>query len=205
MLIRHLRTLALPALVALGTAIASQPAHATFTFTFTQSGSNVVETGSGTLNTGGLPSPLFGGGSPAIDPSSFFIEGGNISGAQANIYQTSFSVSSGPLGTGVESIPDAGIGDLVGFSSGSIIVPKSYVSGTALSDTDTFTGGTFSSLGLTVGSYTYTFGSGANADSIIVNVGSQTQSTPVPEPAAMGVFASALGLFGLLRLRGRRV
>ena len=65
-----------------------------------------------------------------------------------------------------------------------LIVPVGYTTGTAISSSQTFTGTTFSGLGLTQGTYTYTWGSGANADSINVVVG----GTPVtPTPTATSV------------------
>jgi hypothetical protein len=66
----------------------------------------------------------------------------------------------------------------------SLLVPVGYTTGTAISSSQTFTGTTFSGLGLTQGTYTYTWGSGANADSINVVVG----GTPVtPTPTATSV------------------
>jgi hypothetical protein len=73
-----------------------------------------------------------------------------------------------------------------------LIVPVGYTTGTAISSTQTFSGATFSSLGLTPGTYTYTWGSGANADSINVVVGgagvtptpTATSVTPTPTPTS---------------------
>jgi hypothetical protein len=73
-----------------------------------------------------------------------------------------------------------------------LIVPVGYTTGTAISSTQTFSGATFSSLGLTPGTYTYTWGSGANADSINVVIGgagvtptpTATSQTPTPTPTS---------------------
>jgi hypothetical protein len=62
-----------------------------------------------------------------------------------------------------------------------LVVPSGYTTGTIISSTQTFTGQTFSSLGLTQGTYVYSWGSGANADSINVVIGGGGP-TPTPTP-----------------------
>jgi len=62
----------------------------------------------------------------------------------------------------------------------------------------TFTGETFTSLGLTPGTYEWTWGSGASADAFTLNVGA------VPVPAAVWLFGSGLlGLIGVARRKAR--
>jgi hypothetical protein len=51
-----------------------------------------------------------------------------------------------------------------------LFVPEGYVSGTALSDTATYDSQTFSSLGVTPGTYKWTWGSAATADSFTLDV-----------------------------------
>ena len=86
-----------------------------------------------------------------------------------------FGPGSGPR---VEPRPNIGSGDALGevISSNWIYVPQGYVSGTSLSAMDTYTGQSFSSLGLTPGTYTYTWSS----DFLTVQIG----PTSVPEPSA---------------------
>ena len=79
------------------------------------------------------------------------------------------------------------------------MVPFGYVSGSALSDTDTYFGYTFAEAGLTPGTYNYTWGSGPTADSLTINIG-----TPVPEPAAAATLAVPATLALLRRRRWRR-
>jgi hypothetical protein len=71
--------------------------------------------------------------------------------------------------------------------SGSIYVPRNYVSGRPLMSTLTWDNATFASLGVTPGTYVWKWGSGANA-------GSFTLRAAVPEPARLGLLV--LGQLG---------
>jgi hypothetical protein len=76
----------------------------------------------------------------------------------------------------------------------SVIVGSSYVSGAPLgTSTDTWDNATFSSLGLTPGTYKWAWGSAANADadSFTVHIG-----TTVPEPSTRAMMALGFGLLG---------
>src|SRR3954453_1774269 len=82
-----------------------------------------------------------------------------------------YSGASGPPSFGPGVITDAisGTGDLVaiqllGGGPGFVDVPTGYVSGAALSDTATYAGQSFATLGLTPGVYVYNFGSDEDAD-----------------------------------------
>ncbi len=89
----------------------------------------------------------------------------------------------------------------MGTNTGQLLLPSGYVSGTALSATDTYNNTTIAALGLAVGTYTYTWGSGANADSLVINIG----PAAVPEPASIVMTGGMLGLGGLvLAWRKRR-
>jgi hypothetical protein len=76
-----------------------------------------------------------------------------------------------------------------------LVVPEGYVSGSQLSDTDTYFDETIAQLGLAPGIYNYTWGSGATADSLTINIG------VVPEPASVAVVA--IPALALLRRRRR--
>jgi hypothetical protein len=64
-----------------------------------------------------------------------------------------------------------------------LIVPTGYTSGANISSTQTFTGQTLSSLGLTNGTYTYTW-SGGSID-VVVGIG-LGGPTPTPTPTSIG-------------------
>jgi hypothetical protein len=75
--------------------------------------------------------------------------------------------------------------------SGSIYVPRNYVSGRPLMSTLTWDNATFVSLGVTPGTYVWTWGSGVNAGSFTLQIG---PTGAAPEPATLGLMV--LGLLG---------
>jgi hypothetical protein len=91
------------------------------------------------------------------------------------------------------SSPVAGSGDIVGIwgSQAAVAVPLGYVSGSALSDMATYAGQTFSTLGVTPGTYEWTWGTGANQN-FTLQIG---PATAVPEPSALLLLGA--GLVGL--------
>ena len=190
----HLLALAGTALLAL--AAAPSQAHAAFVFTLTQTGGNVVLTGTGTLDT----TALTPAGSGSGQPTSIYPAGGALlAGPVGSPYAESYDELTGPTSFGSGSVtgPSSGSGSVVGVFSYFLFVPSGYVSGTPLADTDTFTGATFDSLGFKPGTYTYTWGTGADADSLTI-----TGVAPEPSTWAMlGVGAAGLGL----TLRRRRL
>jgi hypothetical protein len=106
-----------------------------------------------------------------------------VSSGLVDLYQSISGPSSFESG-GLTS-PSAGSGDRFGirFAISSLAVPAGYVSGTSLAGTSTFTGKSFSQLGLVPGYYTWTWGSGVNADSIIIKV----LDMPPPIQANIGI------------------
>jgi hypothetical protein len=182
-------------------------ARAALVLNFQQVGSDVVATGSGTLNTsaltdvglngsgaviwasepggGGAETPQTGTGLAMLGPST--ATANDVIGYYGITGPTSF-------GSGSYLVASSGTGDLVGVLSNVVIyVPTGYVSGSALSDTSTWSNSTFNSLGLTPGTYTWTWGSGATADSLTMTV---------PEPASIALLGITAAM-ALLRRRGK--
>ena len=154
-------------------AISNTPVQASYTMTLTESGGNVVASGSGTLNTTALTSngstPTF----PAIAPISGFMAFGTMPPGSADRY---IGLITGPtnFGTGAFNASLSGTGSsVVGMSQipNTLLVPQGYVSNTVLTYSGTAAGQTFSSLGVTPGTYTWTWGSGGDADSFVLQIG----------------------------------
>ena len=171
----------------------AQNARAAFTFTIEESSGNVQITGSGTFDLGSV-TPVMGGsiGSARIAPSFPLLVG---AGSPSNTI--AFNVS-GPSswGSGGQSSDSTDSGDFVATDGGTIYLPATYVSGAPLSDTSTYLGQSFASLGLNPGIYTYTWGSGQHADSLTVAV--------VPEPSSLLLFVVGGMIILIIPRRFRR-
>jgi hypothetical protein len=177
-------------------AILAVPARAGYIISIQQVGSDVVATGSGSLDTTGLN---FSRNSAAQ---------GLINANEAQVYlgpttptaNTQYGGVTGPLTLGTlnaNNFFSSGSGPAVGVLGDihDIFVPVGYASGTLLgASTDTLSNKTLSNLGLTPGTYTYSWGTGLDADSLSVQV--------IPEPVGITHVAAA-GIW-LLR-RGRRL
>ena len=149
--------------------VSIRPAQAGYTVTLQQVGPNVVATGSGAINLTGLTfSQSATGANPGLRPSgagySAFISTGPASSSVDYYYSPT-----GPTSFGSSSFltsASSGSGYMVGiFTSvlGNIlIVPRGYVSGTALPGMAIYIGKTFAILGVTPGTYVWRWGIGAN-------------------------------------------
>lgn len=173
--------------------------QAEFIVTVQQILSDVVATGTGSINTGALSSTGGGVFSPYVDANR-----GQIGvGSPTNIAGKSGSFT-GPsnFGTGDIFLADIGTGDPVSIgSSGFLSLPSLYSSESPLSGSATWTNKTFTDLGLTQGEYTWTWGSGPNADFFKLNI----VAASAPEPATLPLFITAmLAQFGIRRFRLKR-
>jgi hypothetical protein len=173
-------------------------ADASLVIDVTQVGSNVLATGSGSIDLTDLSFSTTILTATGTIPTFADIAVGPAPGTSgADLY----TGATGPanFGPGAATIASSGSGDTLGVvgAFGYIAVPTGYVSGTALSGSSTFDGTTIAGLGLTPGTYTYTWGLGADADSLTVNIGS------VPEPSSLTMAAVAIagGLVVVCRRR----
>lgn len=140
-------------------------------------GGNVVWTSTGTLNVAGLTYASTQTGGVGFDATNA-IFGSGLS-ASADLYSGAISkpASFGTGGAGAASASGSYL-SIQGAPTVSLWVPAGYTSGTAISNTTTYTG-SFASLGLTPGTYTYSWGSGGNADSMTLTIGAPPV-TPTP-------------------------
>jgi hypothetical protein len=166
--------------------------HAGVIVDITQVGPNVVATGSGTLDVTDLTNQNIGlefYNGPNLTPSTgalrmgighqFFDEYADISGPSS-------------FGPGTVNVLGTGTGNWFGVrgASGLLFVPLNYVSGSPLSSTDTYANQTFSSLGLTPGTYTWTWGTGADADFFTINVVREPSTLTLAVIGAVAIIAS---------------
>ena len=167
-------------------------ARAAVVIDINQIGANVVAVGSGTINVSGASGfSTFGSVIDATNADITFITG-NFS---ANFEHYSVTGPSN-FGSGFGFAPSAASGDLgLQGANGSFFVPVGYVVGAPLSGTDTFNNATFSSLGLTQGTYVYTVSGG---DTVTVQIG----VTAVPEPSTWAMMI--LGFCGVGFMAYRR-
>jgi hypothetical protein len=178
----------------LGVSATGLPARAAFVVTMQQEGSDVIATGSGTINTGAMTFEGLGeGGNDYVVP-----EGDDMLIGQPGEFTGQYNTAiDGPTNFGDGSVTDSptGAGDELIFTgtNGSIYLPLGYISGASLSDTATFSDSTFASLGITPGTYTWTWGSGDTADSFTLD------AVAVPEPTTAGLLS--MSLLGLLARR----
>ena len=166
-------------------------AHAQVTLTFLQSGSDVNAQATGTLNLTGLTKG--GSGSNQMD----FVEGQNAavvvgsSGASFDIYSGFTGPAAFGSGGAVTASSGSGSRFAIADAQDLLLVPGGYTSGSPISGGAVFTGQSFSSLGLTPGTYTYKLPN----DTVTVNIGA-----PVPEASTTVSFGLllALGMGGLV-------
>jgi hypothetical protein len=194
--------------------IASGVAHAAYRVTIQQVGSDVVASGSGTINTAGLSGPIASSARTLIRGQDALL----YIGGAAGVVGTSMSIFSiggaGPTSFGTSATDlyaDTASGDFVGIvgTSTRMFVPSGYISQSNLSSSATWNGATIASLGLTPGTYTWTWGAGATADSFILEIDPKPAAPTTPagiptltEWALIGL-SGLVALFGISRVRRR--
>lgn len=190
-----LRTLlALAGLVA----VCASPVRGAAIVNATEVGGNVVFAGGGTFNLAGLSFLAIGGEPAAIQaniPTAFFGADPNTP-VVMDVYDN--MASPGPFGPGSTFFADLGSGDRFGVLGTLLGVPFGYSSGSLLSASNTYSGMTFASMGITPGTYTWTWGSGPDADSFTLNI----VATPAVPDSGSTAFLMLLAL-GALALVSR--
>ena len=174
-------TLATTLAIVLAWLLSVRPAQAGYTVTLQEVGSDVVANGSGAINLTGLTFSHSGSANPGLRPHVLGLLGPAVilTGPTSSSVD-SYSGASGPTSFGGFPflIPaSSGSGDMVGIAVDywgdvHIIVPAGYVSGSALSDSATYSGRTLA--GVTPGTYVWRWGTGANQNF--------TLQIPVPPP-----------------------
>lgn len=144
--------------------------------TIVESGSDVIWTGSGTINTTSLTDKGNTNNTAGYNGSLGLWGMGSLSPTATTKYDVTFNSYPTSFGT-IGGSPTSTSGNYVGILPGtvtdrSIVVPVGYVSGNQLNNTSTFGNKTLSSMGLTPGTYTYSWGSGINSGLITLQIGS---------------------------------
>ena len=194
-------------LLGLSAVVYSKPAIAAMIVNATESGGDVVFSYGGSVNTTGLTqiatmvNTNYFQVIPDFNGNGFLVNGG--SSTSLGVWSTSSSFL--PYGTNTSGLlANTYYGDVFGFgfaafaSGGELYLPASYSSGN-LSGSATFTGMSFSSLGMTTGTYVNTL---SNNETVTLNVG----TVPVPGPLPILSIPTALLFSRKLkaRIRARR-
>jgi PEP-CTERM motif len=187
--------------LALG-AFAAPSAQAGYVLTLEEVGSNVVATGSGSIDLSGLNFALSGQHVfPQMSPGLSEIFTGATNLPEVDVYGGTSGPSS--FGNGSQTVASSGSGDMVGISEGStaLAVPSGYVSGSPLSDTSTYANRTFAGLGVTPGVYEWTWGAGADQNfTLHIEVGARA----VPEPSTWAMMLIGFAGLGYAGCRASR-
>ena len=188
-------TLATTLAIVIAWLLSVRPAQAGYVVTLEQVGPDVVATGSGAINLHGLTFFQSSSLNPAIRPTAFLHPVASIYTGPTSSSVDSYGGLTGPTkfgSSGLETFASSGSGDMVGISSidspelggvfVSLSVPTDYVSGTALSDSATYSGKTLAELGVTAGTYVWTWGTTANQNFTL-----EIPPFPPPPPPATNV------------------
>jgi PEP-CTERM motif len=194
--------LAYAAILALG-AISAPSAQAKFVAVFEEVGSNVVETGAGTLDLSDLSlAPFFPTlNEPEVIPNIGFFNAGTV-GLEGNMYFSTPGPDS--FGSAPATLANSSSGDFTGIGGGSgsgIVVPINYVFGDPLSNTSTYLNASFASLGMTPGEYVWSWGTGAHADTFTVIIGAGA----VPEASTWAMMLIGFAGLGYAAVRRKGV
>ncbi|MFM2065987.1 MAG: hypothetical protein RLZZ584_896 [Pseudomonadota bacterium] len=182
--------------VALAAASLMTPAYAAVTFEFSQSGNDVLLTGSGSVNLAGATTYCCGAQDGYLNSGT---GGLAVGGPFGNVSFSMLASRDPAFGTGSYIDGTQDTGDRFGMNAydgtGYLNLYQGYISGTALNGSTRFVNQTFGSLGLIAGTYTYMLPS----DTVTVLVPS-----PVPEGGTLAMMLLGLGLLGDVARRSAR-
>jgi hypothetical protein len=179
------------------------PAQAGYMVTLTQQDiggvNTVVATGSGPIDLTGLSfTHVATAVSALINPQAGLLWTGVIRTGPMDF--TEFNIYTGiagptSFGSGNATETDSDSGDVTGISGsfGQLFVPNGYSSDDPLSNTSTYFNKTFSSLGVTPGTYEWTWGTGPNQNFTL-----DIEAVAAPEPSSLALLGDGLGLLGLV-------
>jgi len=177
-------------------------AEAKYVVTFVQNGSNVLETGHGTLDITDLMRLTNVTSGAFIAPSDGVFQ----SGPHGEAMGLFFGDVSGPhsLGAGDPTLATLSTGSPVGISGEmfeSVLVFPDYMSGAPLSESSLYLNATFASLQLTPGAYVWSWGSGDHADTFTIDVGAGAVGGPVPEPSTWAMILIGFAALGCAAIK----
>ena len=189
--------------------VAAQAARGAYIATLNEVGSDVVGSGSGSLNLTALnfvDSDTFTPGVVQGNQGLLFL--GLAPGAASF---DSYAGIAGPVSFGSSTVTfaDTGAGPFVGVrgSVSEIYVPAGYASNAPLlTTTDTWNNQSFASMGLTPGTYVWNWGTGPTADSFTLQIGPPPNGNGhgVPESGnAVAIMLSAVGTLMAFRAKSQ--
>jgi hypothetical protein len=190
----------------LGSGLSALPAQAAYIATLTQVGSNVVATGSGSIDLTGLHVAVSGTAGAFLAPDVAATAIGPTADEAVTFYSGSSFTGPTSFGAGLGASASSGGGDtvaLIGIER-FLGVPAGYVSDSPLSDTSTYDGQTFASLGATPGTYVWRWGIVCATTGLQCVDDTFTLKIGVPEPSGAWLLTLPLGVIMLLAAwRGR--
>ena len=165
---------------ALTIVVAAGRAEASVVFDITQVGSNVVITGSGTLDLTGLTYNFSTYAPTEVVPSLNTVLIGPAGGA-VDVW-SGFTSSPATLGPGGTTLASSGTGETFGINDMALDVPGGYTSGESLFGSSTFDNTTIASLGFTPGTYVFSWDSSGVAPQSKTTASRSKSAPPFPSP-----------------------
>jgi hypothetical protein len=172
-------------------------AQAAYVVTFKQIGANVVELGSGALDTTNLIK-----GMKVFDSTAFmapFVRGFESGAENQPVVIYGFLNGPSSFGPNGYSTPSLSDGDAIGIrgdrSVSALVLSPRYVSGRQLTEFSVYDDASFASLGMIPGLYVWSWGSGAHADTFSIDIIAGSGPQTVPELSTWAMML--LGFAGL--------